>query len=374
MIPIESTSPLLSINSADLPQETKANRHRMTFVDGLRGLAAMLVVLHHSDAVWTGTSLAPFMMALSGHCDLGVEVFFVLSGFSIAYATRGANFSVQWLRVFLVRRLVRLTPAYFVSIVFALVVLGLQNSLGNSDPLPFPTWPALLAHLTYSQELMGYGSVVGVYWTLCLEVQFYIAFAVLMTALSWVRRNIDAHEGMLYSSFLVISLISLSRPFYTSPVYENTLFTSLWFIFASGSLIWWTIDNKFPRLLGWGVSFSLLCFSIVDANEHILAAALTCFFLYICSRSGNLHNWLKPRWIQFLGLISYSLYIVHMPITILMKSAQRRFIGFGFLLSPITLILLYLISIAAAIALYYLIERPSITFSKGLKQANVPGA
>ncbi|MBA3904317.1 MAG: hypothetical protein C0522_11715 [Rhodocyclaceae bacterium] len=124
----------------------------------------------------------------------------MISGFVIAMASR-ATLSFRQAPFFFARRMVRLIPPYWVAVAIAFAVLALQA--GVSGKVHVPSAVTVLANLVYVQDVLGYDSVNVVFWTLCIEVQFYLAFAM---AVAVVRRGLGGGE-MPGRSALVPALV-----------------------------------------------------------------------------------------------------------------------------------------------------------------------
>ncbi|WP_433333528.1 acyltransferase family protein [Spirillospora sp. CA-294931] len=146
-----------------------ARRTRMAWLDGLRGLAAMVVVFEHSlDVLWPEARLAASPWFDFGR--YGVFVFFLVSGYVVpaSLERRGS------VREFWIGRVFRLYPLWAVA---ALVGLGFALagvSWGPPVPLTEHPWVSALAHLTMLQDLLGVPNVVNVFWTLSYEMVFYL--------------------------------------------------------------------------------------------------------------------------------------------------------------------------------------------------------
>nr|WP_242042630.1 acyltransferase [Leptolyngbya sp. FACHB-541] len=159
------------------------------FIDGLRGLAAIAVVSYHFyvgsplRGTLAGIFPKPFILLLE-EGRLGVEVFFVISGFVIAYSLRKTAANSQNLKRFICRFLIRLTPSYWVTI-FLTVIINLTSNFVITDRIaPIPNLEEVVAHLFYLQNLFKYEQIVPVFWTLCFEVRFYFLFATLLVLLT----------------------------------------------------------------------------------------------------------------------------------------------------------------------------------------------
>ena len=154
---------------------------RFGFIDAQRGLAALLVIWLHATDAFKQLPTPPvgdLLYAFSAAIDtgrVGVILFFAISGFVIPSSLRavGKQAKPGALRVFLIRRVFRLYPAYWVSVVGA-ALLGLLLLT------PFSAQTVLL-NLTMIQSVFGAPDVLGLYWTLRLELIFYIFCALLFT-------------------------------------------------------------------------------------------------------------------------------------------------------------------------------------------------
>ena len=103
---------------------------------------------------------------------LGVQVFFVLSGFVIAFSQRDTFVTLRYLGNFALRRSLRLDPPYWATI-FAVIALNyVARRAGQSGLEPLPSWPVVLANMAYLHDLLGLQQIVAVSWTLCIECIF----------------------------------------------------------------------------------------------------------------------------------------------------------------------------------------------------------
>jgi peptidoglycan/LPS O-acetylase OafA/YrhL len=124
-----------------------ARTDRFAFVDALRGIAALAVAVFHLS----GGASKQFFSRLPGWVTAGIEwgghlgvvVFFVISGFVMAYSLKEARPTVAFLSRFLVRRLVRLAPPYWASILLILIVPQFVSLATGNPPRPF-TWERTL--------------------------------------------------------------------------------------------------------------------------------------------------------------------------------------------------------------------------------------
>jgi peptidoglycan/LPS O-acetylase OafA/YrhL len=274
---------------------------RLAFADGLRGFAAMWVVLfhmsegHHLDALRARLPEIVNRVVFDwGHA--GVAVFFVLSGFVMALTVSQAAMDGAGAGRFILRRLVRLAPPYWLAIVVSVAVLLAKGVPAN---------PAQIgAHAVFLQDVLGYGEVSVVFWTLCIEIQFYVAFA----AMTWLSDRLGGRGAPRVG----IALLAMAWPLglLTTPVWRGG-FLPFWALFMAGVLAWEATRHRLVAV----VPALLLAVGLLRHDLLTSTAAVTCLALIASNLSGGMQTWLSGRVVQFLGLVSYSLYLLHNPVT-----------------------------------------------------------
>ena len=166
-------------------------KQRFLFVDGLRGIAAMLVVLGHFRGAVNETAVSEWIWSpietFFSYGYLGVDIFFVISGFVISYSVRNADHTPGFLFRFGLRRSIRLDPPYWLTIFLELILIKLGLLIFPHLDSSFPSLEKILAHFIYMQNLLGYGNILAVFWTLCYEVQFYLVFVSFLVLLRNLR-------------------------------------------------------------------------------------------------------------------------------------------------------------------------------------------
>lgn len=204
-----------------------AREPKFLCIDVLRGLAALAVLLHHSNSFFWGTH-GPYHPAWAfrlchatfGHGDLGVELFFVISGFCIHLP----NATAQRLkpRSFLVRRFFRIYPAYIVVVLLCFALAAAQSGLGlGSHAYAHHLLLNLAGHAVFWLYSFGaHGTVSPVVWTLALEAQFYVIYLLLFRVLRGVGLGritlawifVDVAYGLAFSA---LHLNLAAGPLYT---------------------------------------------------------------------------------------------------------------------------------------------------------------
>lgn len=341
---------------------------RFVFLDGLRGIAALAVAWFHFYR-WTPLHgvlqpAAPRALDwLLAHGSLGVDIFFVLSGFVIAYSTRDAEITGGFIGRFALRRALRLDPPYWATIALALGFAALSQVV-LAHPVELPSGWELLAHFFYLQQPLGLGNIVSVFWTLCLEVQFYLLLIVLVgVAQRLTRRAWPAWLGrgsvvLLFGSLYLTSVLLLGLGRIT-----DRWFIGFWHAFFLGALTYWTMAGR-VRAWVWFAAVAVLVpaaatSGVVDPWVVLATAAL----IHAAARTGNLVRWLGARWVQYLGRISYSLYLVHFLGGIVAKLAVPA-LRPGPLGGVALFALATAVSLAAAEAMFRLVEAPSMRLAR----------
>jgi peptidoglycan/LPS O-acetylase OafA/YrhL len=367
---------------------------RFLFIDGLRGVAAMMVVFRHlhenlepSVEAWF-PDLLGFLFSWG---NLGVEVFFVLSGFVIAHSVRNGLHTWRYLGRFALRRSIRLDPALWLTIVAELGVILLTLRFFPAYSPELPSAAKVIANATYTQHFFGLGDVVPVFWTLTYEVQFYLALVLsLVLWNTWgpgrrvradaaapgpdapaARGGAPAPLGTVPRIILLASCVySASIQVGLLPLPLQGLFFDRWYQFAAGTAVWLWVRGRMPLpwLLPW---FALLLAAAWMAPNPLLRMANAVIFvtaaaLALAGAADRYHSWLAgPVW-QFLGRISYSLYLIHATVGWRFVSLVRDRLGpeLGVVTGSFAFLGGLALSIGCAWVMHRLIEGPTMRLAR----------
>jgi peptidoglycan/LPS O-acetylase OafA/YrhL len=343
----------------------------MKFPDGLRAIAAMIVVLPHCAGLFSYWQAPSLMMRLALRaCDyghLGVQIFFVLSGFVIAYTLRDQKLGLGYIGKFLLRRSIRLDPPYWAAIVFYIGYLLLQAMAGHQQPhLPGPA--QVVAHLFYLQNILRYGDINVVFWTLCIEIQFYLVFCLLL----WGIQSV--HEGKKLI-FMLAFVVSLAWPMHLlGGMRMHTWFVPYWYAFLVGAIVWWTVEGKIRPMGGYASIAALIAIAAVRRDVEVLVVAVTAGAIMAASYRDNLYHWLNMGPIQFLGKLSYCIYLVHVPVVGVVLAFQVRLAPRVEVVSFVLLLVIWALSVGVAYVMHVAVEVPALRLSKRLKNWGVVGS
>lgn len=323
---------------------------RIDNIELLRGAAALAVAWYHFT---NGGNLVPkgsWLQSSGQFGYLGVEVFFVISGFVIPYAmyNRGYKFRRD-ASSFIIRRIIRLEPAYLLSVVINVALWSATAALLPATTLPMPDnmGAVTLAHVAYIAPWLNIPWLSPVYWSLSIEFQYYI-FIVVMAPMLLAR-----NPWWIRAFFAIISVLSLLSTDSRSLGYYLPLF-GLGFI----SFVRTTRHLKGPEIICLLIAMSLLALSNLGLPAAC-AGLLSAFIIAVPQLR-------VPLPFIFFGTISYSMYLIHVPVggrvinlaTRLPNTGYREVLGLG---------LAMIVSIGVAYIFYRLVERPTAHYSQNLR-------
>lgn len=328
-----------------------------TLVQALRGIAAFWVVLFHAaagghlEAIRASVPRWAFSTIFeAGH--YGVSIFFALSGFVIAHSLRSAVVTPGYVGRFALRRSIRLDPPYWTAIALLIGQQWVEATL-KGVAAPAVSWPQIGAHLVYLQEILGYPHLNSVFWTLCFEVQFYLGFILLLMVGRWIPARFGWIGPVIMFGLALCGALGVYRGL------PGGVALTLWHAFFVGVLAYWA--GQRPRWAMFGL-FILAATMIVRATPGSLGSAMsaaTALLLFAAARTGQLTRLLSARWLQWLGLISYSLYLSHNMVTGSAYWLLGKFMPVGPVSQSIQLLVVSVICLVTAYALWWLVERPS---------------
>lgn len=380
-----ATLPMAPLPAAECPLDTaeqlpvaRQSPRRLTAIDALRGLAALIVVLPHSGGFfWNLPDHSWSRMIMENLGELGthgVDVFFVLSGFVIATTSLGSGRALHFGTVpqFMMRRLVRIAPPYWGSLVLVLACLKLQSALGGGVGY-FPTFGEITAHLLYLQELLGLKVLNVVYWTLCVEIQFYLTFAIGVAAIHILARR-TGMNGLLAGLTGLVGSSALSLAFQIhdhAGQFAHRFFAGSWHEFGLGILAFLFIRHPHTSMQRVAVAAigALGLWGAWQQQWHTLTAVATALLIAYLGSKALLEKCWNGAVVQYFGKISYSLYLVHVPVIFLWLAARMRFhpdwplASWGFFAG------MFVTAVTAAHLLHIYIEKPAMRWSRRWKVA-----
>jgi peptidoglycan/LPS O-acetylase OafA/YrhL len=348
----------------------------MLALDGIRGIAAVMVMLFHlrflvgdptSHIPDLARRVPPFVsFSIHNYGHLGVAVFFVLSGFVTAHSISGYRPSGWfWIR-FCGRRLVRLTPPYYFAIAFAIGV-AMVSAVANRQGLILEGKPLtvgrLLAHLVYAQESLHQSEISSVFWTLCFELVFYVVF-VGLSAAAFAVSELTERDGYrrVFAPVAVIALAcSLGQvqkgfgPFPWLGTFATFLLGAAVYNASRSKISWKTV-------IGFGVLY--VAGGAVSDAAFKIAAGLTALLLGLAVNGVGMDRWLRGRVFQFFGKVSYSLYLTHSVVFSACFFVVSKFLGTGMAAQVSFVAVGPAASMLVAWVMWAIVEQPSARWAR----------
>jgi peptidoglycan/LPS O-acetylase OafA/YrhL len=321
------------------------SRERIEVLDFLRGVAALSVALHHFCNV---LEPGPIKSA-AFYGQLGVQVFFVISGFIIPYSLVRGRYTLRNYGTFVAKRVVRLDPPYLVTIaiIVGLGVLSWYVPFQQGPPFEV-SLPQVLLHLGYVNTFFGYPWLNDIFWTLAIEFQYYLLMGLVFPLV--FSRNARVRLASMFV-LAALSFVVTSGAFIFAYIFL--------FLMGIATCQLWT------GLIGRGQYAALVCLAlagnlVVGGVASTTAGALAvAAILFLRVRHPVFH---------FLGAISYSLYLIHTPVGRRAQNVFMRAIGADTQAEYyVSVLFATAVSIVAAYMLYRLVERPSQEWSAALK-------
>jgi peptidoglycan/LPS O-acetylase OafA/YrhL len=356
------------------PKETSgaATVGRVQSIDGLRGVAALLVVLFHLHLAVSRTATEWLWLPIdwiARNGAKGVDIFFVISGFVIAMSVSKGAGTVGYFGRFVLRRSIRLDPPYWAAILLEIVLLFSSLRLFPELPVVLPTGGQLFSHFFYLQDLLGYGSIVLSFWTLCYEIQFYGFFVGLVVLRHYLPAVLQSTRWTaLFAGGLF--LLSLWVRFVSPGSAPDGLFIDRWYQFFIGTLTYFAISEP-GRLKMLYLALAALGVVVVSTSAslmHLLPIGVSAW-LVLAARDLRWGRLLSSRPLQFLGAISYSLYLFHGSVGWRFVSLMQKLIP-GTWSSPMA-VAVYLagigVSVVFSAVMWRLVERPFLRLSQKIR-------
>ena len=354
---------------------------RFPLFDSLRAIAALCVFAGHTVTGTVSLARHPYLFELATQVAYeGVAIFFLLSGFLLyrPFLTARAGGRPVSLVDYTRRRVLRIVPAYWVALTVCLV-FGFVGGVTTGN-----WWIFYGFGQTYSFSTIGSG--IGAAWTLCVEASFYAVlplFALVAARLAGRGRSVRGDFGLL----VVLAAASLAFRQHFSSFADLATASTLpgmffWFALGMGLALASVTGRalaairRFTRRLGtWpGLSWIVALAVFAAAHELQAKAALTpesagthvlyglaAFFLLLPAvfddhAGGLVRRFLGLPGLAWIGLISYSFYLYH---TIVIAQLDQLAVDHDLpLRCPIVTVAALVISLTAAAASFYLLERP----------------
>jgi peptidoglycan/LPS O-acetylase OafA/YrhL len=321
-------------------------------LNGIRAIAVMIVIVFHIDQFIGLFGLKTFGFYETGMAAYGVNLFFVLSGFLITYLLlmEKSKFEKIDLRKFYLRRIFRIWPVYYLLIIVTVILIGLKIFDIQLNKLP-----ETILYYSFLFSNVGYAMGLGVLaifplWSVGVEEQFYSFWPLLISK----SKNIIHSMVYVILIFLTIKIIfrftdngSIYR-FISMTSFDSMAFGGIAaFIVLTNNKFLSVIFNPFVQFFAW-LLFTLSIFlnpvhiaTIIDPEIYSIVFAI--IIINVCSNPKTIVN-LENRFMNFIGRISYGLYIYHLTVFVLLAVLLKKYFAV-YLHSSNSYLLIYALTI-----------------------------
>lgn len=292
------------------------------FILALRAVAALIILMHHYALYaplrdWAAP-LAGDVLDWFASYARATQVFFVVGGYVAAHTIGSRQWSLQHLWRFVLQRYCRLGLPSLAVVVMILPIYAFARGWVSDDVLgEVVTLPQFLAHLVFLQDILGYEALSTGLWFVCINFQLSIAYALILACEHHFRGKGDGWFMRLGWLAAVSSLFF----FNLNPEWD---IWGLYFFpyFFMGIIVYRAVRGLGKAFLAY--QLLLIVAICVEWRWRLVIAMMFGMALYIAERSGLGERWPRSRWLASLGRISFSLFLVHFPVLVLVGGLWAR--------------------------------------------------
>lgn len=279
-----------------------------------RGIAAIAVLFFHLSGIFNEQFHFDPLGGLANYGYLGVDFFFVLSGFVIMYSHFGEDRQTLKIKKYLSKRVWRVFPTYWFHLVLILSIRLLGAFLLKNSSLTIGLEPLNLIKNVFLLKSDKY--LIGPAWSLTHELYFYLLFILFFVAGSHLYTLL-----MLIYCIVIVFGATLPENFITDKFIIEFFFGNLACLAVRGSAFISLRQKKMLSMVTFGFATVLIVSTLfliirgsVQNEDHglrVMGIGLGTAFLFLASCTAESLGWKLPRWFAFFGGISYPLYISH---------------------------------------------------------------
>lgn len=325
-------------------EDLQTKKVELTSITMIRGIACIAVCAIHFLGTISPTLAQDYVYIAMW----GLYVFFIFSGFILPYSLYNSGYQIKHYHRFLWKRLIRIEPPYLLSILIIVLLSYLAQLSPNHTSKPIELLNLhMLYNVSYLVDIVNDSWLNVVFWSLAIELQFYLVVGIIYPLI--------VHSKRIYRYLLLLPLAILSY-FFQDDAYVFHYFT----FFLVGIVLFQFYIKLIPVYEFLILSLGL---TILLTIQHHWGGLICSIFAVF----GTLY--LQKPWkpLMFMGTISYSLYLLHIPV------GTDAFVQFfqNYLSSTEAKIVLavlgFLFSIACSWIFYRLIELPFKNLAKKVR-------
>lgn len=354
---------------------------KLDWVQALRGIAALLVVMCHAREYLAGSSNYPLIESMLLPGAMGVDLFFIISGFIMVYSTRRSSGTLDAVKEFAMKRFFRIWPTYTVATILWVFIADVGISYFTSTD----NWIVFLKSIFFipvkDMAPLYFAPIIPLGWTLNFEMYFYAVFG-----LSILLGRFRLIAMIVWVLIFVIALPMYSRtlsfdPFkyyYFTPNYLNLMANPIILEFVAGALIGQLYISKYIFIANRKIALNIMILSVAFAiwynysgaaglhgvTNWGMSLAIMVLAIAIGSKTINIE---VPNAITWLGKISFSLYLTHYITRAAMDHVTSSF-GYGAFMHSWSYVIFSVIACisVAGLSQYFLEQKLSDALKRGV--------
>lgn len=297
-----------------MKMENNKQQTRILGLDLFRFVAALGILSYHYFFIGV---LQNFYSEIVFHPiafwgEFGVDIFFIISGFVILLSTQRKPNAYQFLK----GRIIRIYPTFILCSLFVMLIGFFMPNISKND-LIF-RW---INSLTFLSDIWGVNPLSNIYWTLMVEVKFYICVAIIMKLNIWEKHKY--HILTIWLGVSLLNMFTLQHPLietlfntkYSGHFTLGILIYQLYYcnsknkwMLPIGTLSIWLI---YRNMLSYTVWIRTLYSSLPYSDIDIFIGLLVIISFFIFSINTHACGKLPPKFIHTLGAWSFTLYLIH---------------------------------------------------------------
>lgn len=334
---------------------------RQLFLDALRAVASLVILWHHFALYpplreWAAPIAGGVLDWLERH-GRATQVFFVVGGYVMARGMAPRRWSWSASAAFMLRRYLRLGVPYLATILLVLPLYAWGRGWIPEEVLGTPvTLPQFLAHLVFMQEILGYEHLSAGIWFVCINFQLSFAYAATL-----VLRDSPLGRRLPDLTLVIGWLLAAASLFMIHPSGSADHWAPYFHpYFFMGVLIHHAVESRHRGLVVFVLYQLLLAAALVHVWRWRLVSAMVAgLLLFAAQWTGFGARWPRGRVFAALGRVSYSLFLIHFPVLVLVSTLWAR-CGWHHPAAALAgLLTAFGLSLAAAFAFHRWVEAPS---------------
>lgn len=379
-----------------MAQSSTHSHSRSALIDCTKGLACAAIVWHHLAFYGPMSDVAHPVMPnlldwLYEYARMAVQIFLVIGGFLAAasLAPQGlARFDSPWSKIG--KRFVRLVVPYAVALVVTIVISAairpwFYHESVSADP---DLWQ-LFAHALLLQNIVGEESLSAGVWYVSIDFQLFAGTVLLLGAVRWLKQVVAGRWGVqavqrwwpwAVTGMQMLVVLGTAASLFSFNLDSDLDIWAIYFMgaYGLGMMAYWAVAaEKRSTAWSWAMLIAALVIGalVFEWRDRIFLAGATALLLIVCMRTEGVARWKGFAPLRRLGEISYSVFLIHFSICLLVNAVVNHFWHGSVTAAVVGIPFAFVLSLTAGYALYQLVERHVSSWSQALRwQAGLIGA